>query len=81
MNRRGPSRRHALEPCGGEVWRGSGAAPSRPDIQSGFTLIELVAVLAILAVVTGLALPILGRSADGLRLRTEGGEGESESDS
>jgi type II secretion system protein H len=62
MGRHGSSRRLVPDP----------AAPPQ-DNQSGFTLIELVAVLAILAVVTALSLPALGRSAEGLRLRTEGG--------
>ena len=39
----------------------------------GFTLIELVLVLAILAVAVFLVLPSVGRGTEGLRLRTEGG--------
>jgi general secretion pathway protein H len=39
----------------------------------GFTLLELVVVLAILAVATALVLPSIGRGSETLRLRTEAG--------
>lgn len=39
----------------------------------GFTLIELVVVLAILAAVAALVLPAVGRGLDGLRIRREAG--------
>lgn len=39
----------------------------------GFTLIELVVVLAILSVAVALVLPAVGRSTQGLRLRGEAG--------
>jgi prepilin-type N-terminal cleavage/methylation domain-containing protein len=42
-----------------------------PD--EGFTLVELVVVLAILSVSAFLVLPAVGRGAEALRLRTEGG--------
>ncbi|HEV8676373.1 MAG TPA: GspH/FimT family pseudopilin [Methylomirabilota bacterium] len=39
----------------------------------GFTLIEIVVVLAILAVATALVLPAVGRGRDALQLRSEAG--------
>jgi prepilin-type N-terminal cleavage/methylation domain-containing protein len=48
-------------------------AASRPST-SGFTLIELVVVLFIVAAVAAVALPSIGRSVDGLRLRREAGQ-------
>ena len=39
----------------------------------GFTLIEMVLVLAILAIAVFFVLPSVGRGTEGLRLRTEGG--------
>lgn len=47
-----------------------GASPPAPR---GFTLIEVVVVLAILSVSVALVLPAVGRGTDGLRLRTEAG--------
>lgn len=49
---------------------GPGARPSGPR---GFTLIEIVVVLAILAVATALVLPSVGRGTESLRLRSEAG--------
>jgi general secretion pathway protein H len=49
---------------------GRGARPSGPR---GFTLIEIVVVLAILAVATALVLPSVGRGTESLRLRSEAG--------
>jgi general secretion pathway protein H len=40
---------------------------------AGFTLIELVVVLAILAIAASFVLPAIGRGAEGLRLRQEAG--------
>ena len=39
--------------------------------QRGFTLLELVVVLFVIALAAGLAAPAIGRSTDGLRLRAE----------
>ncbi len=48
--------------------------PARPGgRQRGFTLIEVVVVLAILAVATALVLPAVGRGTEALRLRSEAG--------
>jgi general secretion pathway protein H len=46
--------------------------PGRPA-SAGFTLIEIVVVLAILAVATALVLPSIGRGTEVLRLRSETG--------
>jgi general secretion pathway protein H len=40
---------------------------------AGFTLLELIVVVAILAVATALVLPSIGRSSETLRLRSEAG--------
>ena len=45
----------------------------RDQVSSGFTLIEIVVVLAILAVATALVLPSIGRGTEALRLRSETG--------
>jgi general secretion pathway protein H len=47
------------------------AAGDRPRGQCGFTLIELVVVLAILAVSTAIVLPAIGRGRETLQLRGE----------
>ncbi len=48
--------------------------PGAPRAGSpGFTLIEIVVVLAILAVATALVLPSIGRGTETLRLRSEAG--------
>jgi general secretion pathway protein H len=39
--------------------------------QRGFTLLELVVVLLVMALAAGVAAPSIGRSADALRMRTE----------
>ena len=39
--------------------------------QRGFTLLELIVVLLVMALAAGLAAPSITRSADGLRMRTE----------
>ncbi|MGH7408950.1 MAG: pilus assembly FimT family protein, partial [Candidatus Methylomirabilales bacterium] len=52
---------------------GGGAAGGPPPARPGFTLIEIVVVLAILGVSVALVLPAVGRGTDGLRLRTEAG--------
>jgi general secretion pathway protein H len=49
---------------------GRGVRPTGPR---GFTLIEIVVVLAILAVATALVLPSVGRGTESLRLRSEAG--------
>lgn len=49
-------------------WPGTGAAPG-----GGFTLLELIVVLAIVAVATALVLPSIGRGTESLRLRSEAG--------
>lgn len=41
---------------------------------AGFTLLELLLVLSILALVTAIALPVLSSPSDGLRLRTTAAE-------
>jgi len=46
---------------------------ARQPSGGGFTLIELILVLGILAVSALLVLPAVGRGTDSLRLRTEGG--------
>ena len=46
---------------------------ARVRASSGFTLIEIVVVLAILAVATALVLPSIGRGTEALRLRSETG--------
>lgn len=43
----------------------------RPRPESGFTLIELVVVLFILSLVTGLTLPAVGRGLENLELRAQ----------
>lgn len=48
-------------------------ADSRRSAAAGFTLLEIVVVLAILAVATALVLPSVGRGTESLRLRTEAG--------
>jgi general secretion pathway protein H len=47
-------------------------APPRRDAQ-GVTLLELVVVLAVLAVVTAFALPSIRRGSEGLQLRAQAG--------
>lgn len=44
---------------------------NRPSPQAGFTLIELVVVLFLLSLATGLALPTVGRSIEALELRAQ----------
>jgi general secretion pathway protein H len=46
---------------------------ARPSGSRGFTLIEIVVVLAILAVATALVLPSVGRGTESLRIRSEAG--------
>ncbi len=48
--------------------RGGRARP-----RAGFTLVEIVVVLAILTVVAAIVLPAVGRGTEGLRLRSEAG--------
>ena len=44
----------------------------RPEVgQQGFTLLELIVTLLILAIATGLAAPAIGRSAETIRARAE----------
>ena len=44
---------------------------ARPASQVGFTLIELIVVLALLSLATGLVLPAIGRGIEGLELRAQ----------
>jgi type II secretion system protein H len=45
---------------------------NRPEVgQQGFTLLELVVTLLILAIATGLAAPAIGRTAETIRARAE----------
>lgn len=44
----------------------------RPEVGArGFTLLELIVVLLVLAVAAGLAMPAIGRSVDAVRVRAE----------
>lgn len=48
--------------------------PIANQSEAGFSLIEMLAVLAILAVTVALAIPLLSGRSDGLRLQTASGE-------
>jgi general secretion pathway protein H len=45
-----------------------------PDSEAGFTLLEMIVVLAILALAVGIAAPVLTRPSDGARLQTAASE-------
>jgi general secretion pathway protein H len=44
---------------------------SRAEVARGFTLLELIVTLAVLAVAVAVVTPAIGRSTEGLRARTE----------
>jgi general secretion pathway protein H len=46
-------------------------APAGTPVAPGFTLIELVLVLFVIALAAAVAGPVIGRTAEGMRMRTE----------
>ena len=67
MNRAGAAARH----CGASACRRGAGAPAMPAAARGFTLLELIVVLLLLALVTALAMPNLERLVAGAARGTE----------
>src|SRR5882672_11278980 len=49
-------------------------AQATPSLEAGFTLIEMLVVVTILALVTAIFVPLFSNNPDGLRLRTASNE-------